>query len=83
MTTTHQENEVIATAENLREYFDNNPQSFETPERMAQWWLEQQPFESSLEVVQQALDYLESQGEVTKTNLQGGRMIYRKTVQKH
>ncbi len=73
-------NKVASTAHDLLKYFEDHPYAFETTEQMAQWWLEHQPYENSLEIVQQALDYLESLGEVSKTSVQGGRMIYRKTT---
>jgi Fe2+ or Zn2+ uptake regulation protein len=47
-------------------------------EGIARWWLARQRYQDSLELVQHALDYLESQGQVEKVNASKGVVLYRK-----
>ncbi|ARU26671.1 hypothetical protein [Cellvibrio sp. PSBB006] len=62
----------------IRRYLSSCPEASETVEGIARWWLARQRYQDSLELVQHALDYLESQGQVEKVNASKGVVLYRK-----
>ncbi len=66
--------EDIANA--IRRYISSRPNASETVEGVARWWLLRQRYEDSLEVVQEALNYLESEGKVTRLKIPGGKIVY-------
>lgn len=70
--------QMLLVANVIRRYLSSCPEASETVEGIARWWLARQRFQDSLEVVQQALDYLESQGQVEKINASKGVVLYRK-----
>ncbi len=73
--------DVAIVADAIRRYLSSRPNATETLEGVAKWWLLRQRYDDSLDVVQQALDCLEAQGEVLKMNMAGGQVIYRRPVE--
>ncbi len=71
---------IASTAEAIRRYLAQRPNASETVEGVAKWWLTQQRYDDSVMLVQRALDFLESQGEVVKMELQGGKVLYRRSI---
>ena len=66
----------IASA--INRYLTSRPDACDTIEGIARWWLVRQRYEDSLPLIQEALDLLESNGEVMKHPALGGKMMYRK-----
>ncbi|MBI3897245.1 MAG: hypothetical protein HY308_02995 [Gammaproteobacteria bacterium] len=69
---------VVEAAEVIQRYLDVRPNAAETVEGVAKWWLARQRYNESIELTQQALDYLEANGQVVKFQLAGGRVMYRR-----
>lgn len=71
-----QGSELEDVANAIRRYISSRPNATETVEGVARWWLVRQRYEDSVEIVQQALNYLESSGKVTKLKVPGGKVVY-------
>lgn len=71
-----QGSELEDVANAINRYISTRPNATETVEGVARWWLVRQRYEDSVEVVQQALNYLESVGKVTKLKVPGGKVVY-------
>lgn len=71
-------NAVVAAAEAIRRYLEVRPNAAETVEGVARWWLARQRHDDTVVLARQALDYLESQGQVVKFRLAGGKVMYRR-----
>ena len=67
--------EDVANA--ISRYISTRPNASETVEGVARWWLVRQRYDDSIEVVQQALNYLEARGKLTKVKVPGGKVVYR------
>lgn len=70
---------IISIAGEIRRYLVKTPSAAETVDGIARWWLSRQRFEDSVELVQAALDYLESKGEVEKQTSTAGYVTYRRS----
>lgn len=70
--------EVTNIADAISRYLSARPHASETVEGVAKWWLLRQRYADSLELVQDALNYLEERGEVVKLCVSGGKVMYRK-----
>jgi hypothetical protein len=70
--------QMLSVANVIKRYLSSCPEASETVEGVARWWLARQRFHDSVELVQQALDYLESEGQVEKINASKGVVLYRK-----
>ena len=57
---------VAEIADAIGRYLKRHPKASETVEGVAKWWLRRQRYNDSIELVQQALDYLEATGRVKK-----------------
>lgn len=66
--------------ETIRRYLESRPEACDTIEGVATWWLPRQSFLDALPVVQEALDHLESNGEVIKHSALSGKVMYRKPL---
>lgn len=71
-----QGSELEDVARAIRRYISSRPNATETVEGVARWWLVRQRYEDSVETVQEALNYLESSGKVTKLQIPGGKVVY-------
>lgn len=71
---------ISSIAQSIKRYLDSRPQASETVEGVAKWWLIQQRYSDSLEQVQQALDFLEKNGEVSRIQLADGREVFRNAI---
>ncbi|WP_428243230.1 hypothetical protein [Gynuella sp.] len=67
-----------SAADAILRYLAQRPEAAETVEGVAKWWLARQRYDDSVRLVQQALDYLEKQGEVEKMSITDGQVLYRK-----
>lgn len=70
--------EVLAVADAIVRYLSMRPNDVETLEGVARWWLQIQRYETSIESVQKALDYLVQRGCVVMFMGAGGIILYRK-----
>lgn len=68
---------VEQVAQEIRRYVARKKKVAETAEGFASWWLPQQRFEESVEVVRAALEYLVTEG-VLEKRLSGKQEIYMK-----
>lgn len=68
---------IDAIAQSIKRYLGSRPQASETVEGVAKWWLIQQRYNDSLEQVQQALEYLEQKGDVSRVLLADGRVVFK------
>ncbi|MEM7294956.1 MAG: hypothetical protein AAF420_16385 [Pseudomonadota bacterium] len=71
--------QIESIAQSILRYLENRPEASETAEGVAQWWLSRQRYDDSLELIEKALDYLESRGDIEKINVAGGHSIYKKS----
>lgn len=53
-----------------------HPNAADSLEGIAKWWLTRQRFETSVKLVQRALDRLVAQGVLYETTTPGGKSIY-------
>ncbi len=70
--------QVRTVAEEIRLYLSKHPESADTLEGVANWWLLRHRVESAIEVVSNALNYLIETGFVEKLEGHGHRIIYRR-----
>ena len=66
--------ENVANA--ISRYISSRPNASETVEGVARWWLLRQRYEDSIEIVKEALKYLEAEGKVAKLKVPGGKDVY-------
>jgi hypothetical protein len=59
--------EVIALASEIERYLEEHPEAADTKEHIARWWILRQRIEAGLALTQEALDYLEANGVVERT----------------
>ena len=71
-----EDSDIVDVAKQIEQYLAKHPHAADSAEGVLHWWLGQQWFEESVDKVQQALDYLVKQGEITKAVTPGGREIY-------
>jgi len=62
-------------AKEIKEYFQGNPNAGDTVDGIANWWVTKQSLNDAKDLVQQALEFLVSKGELHKREY-GGRVIY-------
>jgi hypothetical protein len=69
--------EICAVANEIERYLINHPHAADTLFGIQRWWLLMQRYEQAVQQVQQALDYLETTGIVSKAVVDNGRVIYK------
>jgi hypothetical protein len=69
--------EVCAVAQEIERYLVNHPHAADTLFGIQRWWLLMQRYEQAVQQVQQALEYLETAGVVSKDTADNGRIVYR------
>ncbi len=72
--------EVKDIADAICRYLASRPNASETIDGVAKWWLLRQRYDDSVESVQQALDFLEANGEVIRFCVSGGKVMYRRAA---
>ena len=65
-----------ALADRIRRYVREHPNAADTLEGVAAWWLSGSADAASLRRVQEAIDRLVSEGEVSRRTLGDGTVIY-------
>lgn len=70
---------VLAVAKEIQSYLDKHPNAADSAEGVMRWWLSQQRFEESMQIVQAALELLVSKGNVDRAVTPGGRAVYSNT----
>lgn len=58
------------------DYLHNNPNSGDTLEGIARWWMLRQRLSESVDAIQQALEQLKREGAVFERKTTSGRTIY-------
>lgn len=72
----HTEPETSGIAEQIMQYFEHHPHARDTVEGITRWWLVRQRFETSLELVQRALDHLVAESKIERKPTPGGKDLY-------
>jgi Fe2+ or Zn2+ uptake regulation protein len=67
---------ALAIAEAIDRYVDEHPNAADTPEGVRSWWIAHHPQGASFEDVQKALDFLVSQGRLSRVTLVDGTTVY-------
>lgn len=62
-------------ANEIKEYFNGNPNAGDTVDGIANWWITRQSLNNAKDLVQQALDFLVENGDLHR-RVYGGRVIY-------
>jgi Fe2+ or Zn2+ uptake regulation protein len=68
--------EVRSIAEEIERYLARHPNAADSADGIHRWWLPTRSSEKPLESVEAALELLVGRGVVSKTVLEGGRVIY-------
>jgi Fe2+ or Zn2+ uptake regulation protein len=68
--------EVGSIAAEIERYLARHPNAADSADGIHRWWLPPRFGEQSLEAVEAALDLLVERGLMSKTVLEGGRVIY-------
>lgn len=63
-----QPQQVLMVAGRISRYLESRPKSLDSLDGILRWWLLKQQIEESKEIVQAAMDYLVSNGEVEQIN---------------
>ncbi len=69
--------EITKIAREIQGYLENHPQSVDTADGVANWWLLRQRYETAVEKVKKALDYLVDMGFLEKVERYGGKTLYK------
>lgn len=72
------QDDVKSVADTIHRYLSSYPEASETVEGIARWWLARQRYNDSIELVQTALDFLESEGKVKRIQVSKGTVLYRR-----
>jgi predicted sugar kinase len=76
-----QPQQVLMVAGRISRYLESCPKAFDSLEGILRWWLLKQHIEESTELVQAAMDYLVSSGEVEQIK-SSGKTFYASASQK-
>lgn len=77
MTKKDRENRIRDVAQEISRYINKRPNAAETAEGVTNWWISRQRIEESIEIVENALEYLVQQKKLVKRSL-GRRTLYMK-----
>ncbi|MBX2848322.1 MAG: hypothetical protein KTR16_08380 [Acidiferrobacterales bacterium] len=77
MTKKDREKRIKDVAAEINRYIVRRPNAAETAEGVTNWWISRQRIEESIEVVENALEYLVIQKKLVKRSL-GRRTLYMK-----
>ncbi|MCG8636196.1 MAG: hypothetical protein MI863_20355 [Desulfobacterales bacterium] len=69
--------EIAKIAEEIQGYLKKHPQSVDTADGVTNWWLLRQRYETAVEKVKKALDYLVDMGFLEKVERCGGKTLYK------
>ena len=77
------EDRVGSVAQEIRQYLEAHPQSFDSLEGIATWWVLRQRIQAELELVRAALARLETTGEIYSAKLGPRREPVYRLMDKH
>ncbi len=72
------EDEIVKIAEEIKGYLEKHPHSIDTLDGVANWWLLRQRYESAVEKVKTALEYLINLGVLEKVERYGNKTLYKR-----
>lgn len=75
----HEDNDIAEVAKKIIRYLRIRPEAADTVEGVARWWLRQQRFDESFDLVEKALERLRREGVVIRTVTRSGNTIYRRS----
>ena len=71
------ENQNIQTvADEIISYISKHPNAVDSVEGIANWWLTRERYSTAINIVQDALNMLESSGQLLKSTTGNGKEIY-------
>ena len=71
------DSDVRQLADAIRQYLSKHPDAADTLEGVVNWWLLRQRYENAMAMVNQALELLVQQGDLTKIKHRGSPPIYK------
>jgi CTP-dependent riboflavin kinase len=74
--------DIHAIADEIRRYLSAHPDAADSRDGVLRWWLTRQRIEESADAVQRALEYLVSQGKITRKVMQDGTIVYANAARK-
>ena len=77
MKTQEQKQRIKSVAQEISRYIEKRPNAAETVEGVTNWWISRQRIEESVEVVENALEYLVARDLLVKRSL-GRQTLYMK-----
>jgi len=77
MNQSDRQHRIRSVAQEISKYINKRPNAAETVEGVTNWWISRQRIEESIEVVENALEYLVGQQVLVKRNL-GNQTLYMK-----
>lgn len=63
-------------AKEIESYLTRHPNAADSAEGVMRWWLSQQRYEETIQLVQKALELLVAQGHIEKSVTPGGKAVY-------
>ena len=78
MPESQQDEEILAIAQEIRNYLTGHPNAADGLEGIAKWWLSRQRYQENLAKVEKALDYLVTEGLIEKIRKPRTPIIYAK-----
>lgn len=69
-------NNIKDLANEIKGYLVNHPEASDSLEGIAKWWLVMQRYEVAMDKVQEALEHLVDEGEISKSSTTVGKIIY-------
>lgn len=74
---TQENRQILLIADKINRYLEKHPNAADSLTGVVRWWLSRQRYNDTLEDVQAALDYLESQKVIFKHVNPDGTKVYR------
>jgi hypothetical protein len=73
--------DIHAIADEIRRYLSAHPNAADSCDGVVRWWLTRQRIEESADAVQRALEYLVSQGTISRKVMRDGTIVYASAAQ--
>jgi Fe2+ or Zn2+ uptake regulation protein len=70
------DSDIAHMADAIKQYLGKHPQAADTLEGIVHWWLLRQRYESTVALVNDALELLVQQGFLSKIDIHGSQTIY-------
>lgn len=74
---------IQAVADEIISYIRKHPNAVDSVEGIASWWITRERYSTAINIVQDALNMLESSGRLLKSTTGNGKEIYSLNVEKN